>query len=227
MVSLYRRFVFSVRHGFSDRMRARRTARFVQALNLTGGERVIDLGGAPGIWRAMKPALKIVMVNLPGAITPDPHSHHDITYVEGDACNLPDYPDGSFDIAFSNSVIEHVGGPENRAALAREARRLAPRFWVQTPSIWFPMEAHTYLPFWWFYPPFVKRAFIRRWRRTLPAWCEMIEGTTVLPKAEVRALFPDAEIWTERLLGIPKSYMAMQLELDRNPAGAARLKGQE
>jgi len=155
--------------------------------------------------------LQLVMVNLPGTQGPVPPSHHEITLVEGDACDLPQFADGAFDIAFSNSVIEHVGGPEKRAALAREARRLAPRYWVQTPSIWFPVEAHTYLPFWWFYPPALKRAFIARWRRRLPAWCEMIEGTTVLRRQEMQALFPDATLWTERVMGLPKSYVARRL----------------
>lgn len=183
-------------------------ASFIREMGLSGGERIIDLGGAPGSWRYIPFPLKIVIVNLPGAVERDPNTHHEIEYIEGDACDLSQYADGSFDIAFSNSVIEHVGGPEKRAALAREARRLAPRYWVQTPSIWFPIEAHTYLPFWWFYPPFAKRAFIRRWRRTLPAWCEMIEGTTVLSRAEVRGLFPDARILTERSFGLTKSYIA-------------------
>lgn len=111
-----------MRHGFSARMRARRTERFVRALNLKGGERVIDLGGAPSIWRDVPTPLKIVMVNLPGAIETDPDSPHDIIYVEGDACHLAQFADGSFDIAFSNSVIEHGGGPRNWAAMAREDR---------------------------------------------------------------------------------------------------------
>lgn len=212
MVFVYRKLVSGLRPKFSAAMRARRTEEFVKTMKLSGGERVIDLGGAPSSWQSIPVPLKIVIVNLPGAVQPTHSSHHEITFVDGDACSLPQFGDWSFDIAFSNSVIEHVGGPEKRAALAREARRLAQRYWVQTPSIWFPIEAHTYMPFWWFFPPAMKRAFIWRWRKTLPAWCQMIEGTTVLPFDEVRALFPDAtDIQTERLLGWPKSYIAMRL----------------
>lgn len=209
-MTIYRKVALRLRGGFSQRMRARRSALLLSELGLKGGESVIDLGGTPSIWADFPLPLRIVMVNLPGTNASVPPSHHDITLIEGDACHLPQFADNSFDVAFSNSVIEHVGGPENRAALAREARRLAPRYWVQTPSIWFPIEAHTYLPFWWFYPPFLKRAFIRRWRRILPAWCEMIEGTTVLSRDEVERLFPDGRIWTERMLGVPKSYVALK-----------------
>ena len=211
MVSVYRKLILRVRPAFSAAMRARRNEAFLRQMALVGGERIIDLGGAPSIGQSVPVPLRITIVNLPGIVRPDHSSPHDITYIEGDACHLPQFKDGSFDIAFCNSVIEHVGGPEKRAALAREARRLAPRYWVQTPSVWFPIEAHTYLPFWWFYPPFLKRMFIRRWRRILPEWCQMIEETTVLPFSEVRALFPDASIQSERFFGFPKSYIAVRL----------------
>ena len=97
-----------------------------------------------------------------------------------DACNLTFVEDNAFDIAFSNSVIEHVGPPGNQEAFAREAHRVASRYWIQTPSIWFPIEAHNHMPFWWAYPEPVKRYFIDRWRKKLAAWTEMIEGTTVI-----------------------------------------------
>ncbi len=149
------------------------------------------------------------MLNLPGSTDPVvPPTHNTIRFIHGDACNVQGEADGRYDVAFSNSVIEHVGDAVHRAALAREAQRLAPSYWVQTPSIWFPMEAHTHMPLWWFYPPSMKAFFIRRWRKNLPAWCEMVETTTVVSRSEMALLFPKGDVWTERFLGFAKSYVA-------------------
>ena len=53
-----------------------------------------------------------------------------------------EYLDRSFDLAFANSVIEHVGGPSDADALASEMQRVGKAFYCQTPSKWFPVEPH-------------------------------------------------------------------------------------
>jgi SAM-dependent methyltransferase len=68
-----------------------------------------------------------------------------IPYVKGDALALP-FEDGAFDIAFSNAVIEHVGGPDEQRRFVAEALRVARRAFVTTPNRWFPLEVHTRLP---------------------------------------------------------------------------------
>jgi Methyltransferase domain len=171
------------------------------------GTRVIDLGGTSEIWNFIKTPLDITIVNLPGVDRKeDVKTHHKLTFVEGDATQLSNYSDNSFDIVFSNSVIEHLGVEANRWKFANEARRLAPSYYVQTPSIYFPIEAHTGILFWWAIPKFIRAEMQKRWEIVLPAWNEMISGTTVIARRQLQRYFFDGTMGTERLLGIPKSY---------------------
>ena len=72
----------------------------------------------------------------------------------------------SYDVVFSNSLLEHVGGHAQRAALAREVRSLAPRHWVQTPYRYFPLEPH------WLFPgmQFPLEAQAEFWKQMVPDW---------------------------------------------------------
>ena len=203
------RLATALKSPFSSARRAARMERFVSTMGIKGGERIIDLGGAAAFWSTSPVALNITLVNLPGSgFEHDSDPRHTFELVEADACDLHFVADNEFDIAVSNSVIEHVGPPDQQAALAREARRVAPRYWVQTPSIWFPIEAHSFMPFWWFYPPPARRFFIELWRKKTPARARMIETTTVLLRRDFQNLFPDGKIWTERYMGVAKSYVA-------------------
>ncbi len=69
----------------------------------------------------------------------------DIPYVQGDACALP-FPDGAFDIVFSNAVIEHLGGRARQRQFVSEALRVGRRVFITTPNRRFPVEVHTRLP---------------------------------------------------------------------------------
>ena len=82
-----------------------------------------------------------------------------IPYVQGDAAELP-FEDGSFDIVYSNAVIEHVGGEDAQRRFVAEALRVAPRVFVTTPNRWFPVEVHTRLPLvHWLPEPLAHRAY--------------------------------------------------------------------
>ncbi|NNE52118.1 MAG: class I SAM-dependent methyltransferase [Sulfitobacter sp.] len=208
-----RYFVFHIlmnlKKPFSAAARRRREKIFINRMDIRGGESIIDLGGTVEFWRDFPVPLKLTIVNLPGSVPSESvASKHEVTLLEGDACDVSFASDMKFDIAFSNSVIEHVGDASHRKQMATEVLRLAPSYWVQTPSIWFPIEAHCNMPFWWFYPEWLKSRFISSWEKKLPAWTEMVVGTTVLRKSELHSLFPGCSIWTEWKLGFPKSYVA-------------------
>lgn len=193
---------------FSSMARVRRMQAFAERMRPRAGMRVIDLGGTPELWQLVPERMHVTIVNLPGEGGRHIPSHHDVEFVEADACDLSQFPDRSFDMAFSNSVIEHVGDDGRQAAFAREVRRLGTSYWVQTPSRWFPIEAHTGMPLWWFYPEDVRAMFLRRWRRTLPAWSDSMAGTRVLTRERLQQLFPSSELYVEQIAGVPKSYAA-------------------
>lgn len=196
---------------FQNWARASRMKKFTEEMELSEGTRILDLGGQPEIWDTVECKLDIYCVNLPGIAREEYPSHHTITYLEGDGCDMSEYPDQDFDIVFSNSVIEHVGDIERQQAFASEVARLGKRYWVQTPSKGFPIEAHCGMPLWWFYPQKFRDFMIERWRRDLPKWTEMVETTRVISKRELGRLFPDGKIFTERMI-FPKSNIAYRTQ---------------
>ena len=104
---------------------------------------VLDVGGRRDYWRnvGFEGVGRITLVNYDPADL-NRGADPDGRFVDelGDARALAGIGDGQFDFYHSNSVIEHVGGWDDMAAMAREARRVAPRGWVQTPAWEFPAE---------------------------------------------------------------------------------------
>jgi len=183
-------------------------SRFLKLMhNIQSGSNIIDLGGQPQIWDFIPVPLNITILNLPGIANSNYQSIHNIQYIEGDACKLDMFKDMEFEVAYSNSVIEHVGGEDKVRLFAIEAQRVARRIWIQTPSKYFPLEPHTGILFWWYYPYFIKQLLFDRWVKKLPEWTEMIKGTRYITKNQLENLFPNSHIYTERFLGIPKSYI--------------------
>jgi len=56
------------------------------------------------------------------------------------------FPDKSFDICWSNAVIEHVGGRERQVLFLKEINRVAKIAYITTPNKYFPVEVHTLTP---------------------------------------------------------------------------------
>jgi len=120
--------------------RERRHAAFFPLTGVTASSRVLDVGcGGLGL-RALEPGLDVTGVDL--AERPD----YPGPFVQADAAEALPFPDDAFDLAYSNSVVEHIA-PERRARFAAELRRVARGWYVQTPAIGFPLDPHSLLPF--------------------------------------------------------------------------------
>jgi hypothetical protein len=113
------------------------------------------------------------------------------------------FADGEYHVVWCNSLIEHVD-PADRARVAGEIRRVAARWWVQTPNRWFPIEPHVLLPLFQFMPRPVRR---RLWR--FGASGEEFHDIPLLDRRELQALFPESGIVRERVGPLTKSLVAV------------------
>jgi SAM-dependent methyltransferase len=180
---------------FSRRARNNRIAQF-RALTRAGPEtRIVDVGcGGFGLI-SLAPDLDITGVDLherpeyPGPL------------VQADATGQLPFADDEFDIAYCNSVIEHVD-PARRAGFARELRRVARGWYVQTPALAFPIEPHSLLPAAHWLPKSLRR---RYWR--LGAGSD-IDEINLLPRREFEALFGPA--FAERFGPLTKSWISVK-----------------
>jgi hypothetical protein len=203
--------------SFSNSMRSRRFELFESlAAPLPKPRRILDVGGTTAFWEqrgwAGTDRAQITTINIDA----EEKQYANIEPRAGDATDLSEFADGSFDIAFSNSVIEHLFSIRAQAAMAREIQRIATAYWVQTPNYWFPVEPHFQLPGWQWLPEEARIAIIRHYRCGWRGPCadrqgagELVREVRLLRRLELQALFPCGVVWPERLCGLIKSWVAI------------------
>jgi ubiquinone/menaquinone biosynthesis C-methylase UbiE len=192
-------------------MRKERFSDFINLVDVSEQDKIIDIGGAKKIWLGTGLEKNVTIVNI--TVNKKSVDEHGITYIQGDACNLEQFDDHQFDVAFSNSVIEHVGNFEMQRKFSKELRRLAPRYWVQTPYKHFPIEPHFLFPFFQYLPPSFKKMVGTRWKYShYKRWDQSdqhiykeIQNTRLLNISEMELLFEHGMIYKETFLGMLKS----------------------
>ncbi|NCI48059.1 class I SAM-dependent methyltransferase [Sediminibacterium soli] len=202
------------KHSIAHQFRARRFAFFLSLLNkLPRPISILDIGGTLAFWDAMEfrePDVEITLLNL----SAEPVNRAGFRSIQGDATALS-FTDKSFDIVFSNSVIEHLYDTRSQEKMAGEVRRVGRHYFIQTPNYWFPMEPHWLFPFFQFLPVtmrvFLTRHFalghIKKIRNKTAAEKQVSE-IKLLTRAEMEMLFPEAGIHSEKFLGLTKSFVA-------------------
>lgn len=191
--------------------------RFARAFAVTNETRILDVGGTPFNWSLLDVQPRVTIVNMPRAREAFDAQFQSV-FADGRA--LP-FPGRSFDIVFSNSVIEHVGNFESQRQFAAEIARVGRAYWVQTPNRSFPVEPHLLTPFLHFLPARWQRRIARKFtvwaviERPTPDRQEFyiehyLRDIRLLDAAELVRLFPGAEIVRERLGGLTKSLIAVR-----------------
>lgn len=206
------------RSSLSTKMRRKRFRHFLRLIERSSKRplQILDIGGEEDFWRNMDfndPTCHITLLNL--------RTYHcsmaNVGSVLGDARAMPQFADREFDIAFSNSVIEHVGTFEEKRKMANEVRRVSDAYFVQTPNFFFPVEPHFLVPFFHWIPKSIRIWLICHYSL---GWIEKAQTAAeaerilmehmLLTASELRQLFPDAFIIRERFFGLTKSLIAVR-----------------
>lgn len=203
--------------SLSNRMRSARFRHFERLVSpLPRPLRILDVGGTNEFWEnrgwAGRADVQIFSINLDA----EPQIHENIHPLTGDATDLSKFADKSFDVVFSNSVIEHLFTLDNQRKMAAEVQRVSKAFWVQTPNFWFPVEPHFHVPGWQWLPLGLRVSMIRRWRcgwrgpypeRELAN--RYVQEIRLLSRRELQAMFPGSLVAPERIGPFVKSWIVI------------------
>lgn len=211
--------------SFIGRLRAERWSLLNEHFPALADMSVIDLGGSTSAWEAapVRPKTLTVLniaeqpnqtIAAGRAAAVRTTGGGTIEIVQGDACTADVLLRGRrFDLAHSNSLIEHVGGADRRTRLASAITTLADHHWVQTPNRYFPIEPHWWLPGFQFLPDGLAASLTRhvevgpRSGRGMGRTeaLALVRSVELLSAGDLRALFPESSLIRERLGGLTKS----------------------
>ena len=202
--------------SLASRLRAKRLRWFTSLLDsIPRPLSILDVGGTETIWERAglvnRPDVSITLINIELRHAP----YANVSAIVGDARDMRSFEKEQFDIVYSNSVIEHVGGLDDMRRMASEVRRVGKSYFVQTPNKYFPIEPHFHFPLYQFLPRGIKVAILQNfdlgWVKKAPDRLDAskeVDSIRLISGAELHSMFPDGEIRKETVLGLTKSLIA-------------------
>ncbi|MFA7418549.1 MAG: methyltransferase domain-containing protein [Melioribacteraceae bacterium] len=200
--------------SLANKLRNKRFLLFLSIFKDLNISTILDIGGTELYWenRGFKEKTIIIVNKIPIKT-----KNQNIHSVVADARNLSMFNDKSIDLVYSNSVIEHLSSFEGQKEMANEIRRIAKRYYVQTPCFYFPLEPHFLFPFFQFFPVWVRVILVMKfslgWYQKFTSKSEAfnaVNNIRLLKKKELKTLFPESIIYAEKFFGITKSYVVVK-----------------
>ncbi len=118
-----------------------------------------------------------------------------------DGCALP-FIDQSFDIVYSNAVLEHLPGTKSVERFAAEVQRVGKGWFITTPNFWYPVDPHYHLPFVQLLPETLLRLLVRTLGKT------PYDHLHLLTKKQLQKLFSAGEVVSPRITFYPETLIA-------------------
>ncbi len=134
-------------------------------------------------------------------------------YTVFDGCALP-FPDRSFDLVFSNAVIEHILGEGRQEQFAQEVMRVGRSWFITTPNYWYPFESHYHLPFIQFLPRPLQREYNRLLGTHIPKGT--VQELALLSGRQLQRLLPTSRIAKVRITFWPETLVAYHIDPTRD-----------
>lgn len=211
--------------SWSAKLRNQRLSLFTNLMNLISNSqttvKILDIGGVADFWEKSKflinyhSNVQIYTLNINSFFEEYGTKSYNIKPITGDATNMPQFQDKEFDVVFSNSVIEHVGDYQAQTHMANEVMRVGKRYFIQTPNYYFPIEPHFIFPCFQFLPIEIRAILLNNfdlgWVKREHDKAEaknVVKSINLLDKNKFIKLFPDANLYEEKLLGLTKSFIA-------------------
>ncbi|OEK06754.1 class I SAM-dependent methyltransferase [Roseivirga misakiensis] len=208
------------KNSLGSKFRQKRFRYFLKLLSSVESDpiRILDVGGKESFWVLnqfhQRKDVQITLLNLEASDL----KYDNFSSVRGDATDLSEYAENSFDLVFSNSVIEHLHSFENQIKMAKECQRVGIKHFIQTPNRYFFMEPHYLLPFFQFLPKklqyFIltktKVSRLKKWNASFAR--QYIDEIRLMSKSEMSKLFPGSILYREKFLWMSKSFTAHNLE---------------
>ena len=202
---------------------------FLNEMDLSPGIKILDLGGYDGLYmdrfKDKNRDFKIVIADIDESALQRASQKGYIT-VKMDGNKVFPFKDKEFDCTFCNSVIEHVTVPkeimwnmnddfifkkeslQSQLFFAKEIMRCSKKYFVQSPHKLFPIESHTWFPFF----ALLSRPFqIKLIKMLNKVWIKATNPDwNLLTKKDMQNLFTDARIVVIKKFGFPKEVIAIK-----------------